>query len=40
MRILFVIAHSLDKGTPNQYAYHFVLYLGRPEVSDLILLIG
>ncbi len=39
MRILLVTTHPLGKGSLNEYAYHFVRYLGqKPEVSDLILL--
>jgi hypothetical protein len=39
MRILLVTTHPPGKGSLNEYAYHFVRYLGqKPEVSDLILL--
>ena len=39
MRITLDCTHPLSKGSLNEYAYHFVRYLGqKPEVSDLILL--
>ncbi len=39
MRILLVTTHPPGKGSLNEYAYHFVRYLGqKPEVNDLILL--